>query len=314
MTISKKTVLSSPTRGSLRKVIFMAVTVLLCYAREDERMARQLKQHLSSLERNRYISVWDYGNIDPGTEWNEELKKHLNEAEIILLLVSASFLASDYCYEIEMQQAIERHERQEARVIPVILRDCYWNTPPLDKLQPLPDGARPVVQWKGQDKGYTNIVEALARIAKQGNSRSLPEPVAERKMLMANLDQLVEAVKAQMQPPPRASHTASTLQELSIYIPVEVTLADLVVGWKILSQSPKNQEEPATSNRRITCGELASIASQFTTGSGNLAQAIKTWDTWQRVFKHRDGPRYEAMAKTFARELGELQEAACLQQ
>lgn len=288
----------------------MAVTVLLCYAQEDERMARQLKQHLSPLERNRYIFIWDYGNIDPGAERNRELKKRLNEAEIILLLVSASFLFSDYCYEIEMQQVIERHERREARVIPVILRDCYWNIPPLDKLQPLPDRARPIVQWKGQDKGYANVAEALARIAKQGNSRSLPEPVAERKALMANLNQLVEAVKAQMQPPARASHTASTLQELSIYIPVEVTLADLVAGWKILSQLQKNEEEPATSNRRITCGELASIAFQFTTEPGDLAQAIKTWDTWQRVFKHRDGPRYQAMAKTFARELAELQDAA----
>ncbi len=288
----------------------MAVTVLLCYAQEDERMARQLRQHLSLLERNSYISILDYGNIDPGTERDKELKKHLDEAQIILLLISASFLSSDYCYETEMQHAIERHERQEARVIPVILRDCYWKTPPLDKLQPLPDGARPVVQWKGQDKGYTNVAEALARIVKQWNSRSLSEPIAERKTLMADLEQLVEVVKAQMQPPARASHTASTLQELSIYIPVEVTLADLVAGWKILSQPQNNEEEPAISNRRITCGELASIASQFITGPGDVTQAIKTWDVWQRVFNHRDGPRDQTMARTFARELAELREAA----
>ncbi len=320
MTISKKDngIFSDQRRSQEGDV--MAVTVLLCYAREDERFAQQLKKHVSLLERNKSIALWDYGDIDPGTERNKEIKKRLNKAQITLLLISSSFIASDYCYDFEMQQAIERHERKEARVIPVILRPCYWNGPPLDKLQPLPESARPIIA-RGRDpnEGFTNVAVALARIVEQLNSHNLPEPLAQRRTFMANLDKLVEAVKAQMQPTARASHTASTLQELSIYIPVEVTLADLIAGWKILSQSPKNEEEPAMSDqritdRRITCRELASIASQFTTEPGDLAQAIKTWDIWQRVFKHRDGPRDQSMAKTFARELAELQEAARAQE
>ena len=113
----------------------MAVTTLLCYAHEDERMVNQLKDHLRVLEHNGLIALWYYGNITPGAEWEQELNKRLDEAQIILLLISRSFLASNYCYTVEMQRAIERHERKEARVIPVILRPVNWNIAPVDKLQ-----------------------------------------------------------------------------------------------------------------------------------------------------------------------------------
>lgn len=287
----------------------MAITILLCYAHQEEQMARQLKDHLSLLEHNGLIAIWDYGNISPGTEWEKEIDKHLSEAQIILLLISSSFLASKYCFRREMQEAIRRHECKEARVIPIILRDVHWQEPPLDKLQALPDHAAPITSWKPRDKGFKNVVDGIRKVIGQWNAHSLSEPIAERRVLMANLDQLIATVKLQMQPPPRATATANTLQQLSIFIPSEVTLADLIVGWQTLSRPSKQQEEPATSQRRITCSELANIASQFTTDQGNLAQAIRTWRIWGDAFKNSNDPRQGAMGKTFARELTELQEA-----
>lgn len=287
----------------------MAVTVLLCYAHEDERMASQLKKHLSSLEHNRLVALWDYGNISPGDEWKQEIDKRLGEAQIILLLISASFLASQFCYKMEMQEAIKRHERKEVRVIPVILRHVHWKEPPLDKIQALPDRAKPISGWSSQDEGFANVAEGIARVIKQWNAHSLADPIAERRMLIAHLAQLIETVKLQMQPPPRALAAANTLQQLSIFVPNDVTLADLVVGWQTLSRASSQEEDPATSQRRVTCGELAQMASQFTVDQGDLAQAIKTWQIWRDAFKSSGDPRQAAMAKTFARELTELQEA-----
>lgn len=295
--------------GIKNKGSFVAVTILLCYAHKDERMVNQLKDHLSVLEHNGLIALWDYGNITPGAEWKQEMKKHLDEAQIILLLISSSFLASNYCYSVEMQRAIERHESKEARVIPVILRPVHWNEPPIDKLRALPDGDKPILQWKHPDEGFTNVADGIAKVIRQWNAHSLPDPVVERKTLIANLDRLIETVKSQMQPPPRAMATANTLQQLSIFIPNDVTLADLIVGWRTLSLASKQQEEPATAQRRVTCSELAHLASQFTTDQGNLALAIKTWRIWAEAFEKSGDPRQAAMAKTFARELTELQEA-----
>lgn len=288
----------------------MAITVLLCYAQEDERMKRKLKDHLSLLERKELIKVWDYGNVNPGTEWEREINEHLDKAQIILLLISASFLASNYCYTEQMQQAIKRHEREDARVIPVILRPVYWEEPPLDKLRALPDDNKPIPQWKPQDEGYKNVAVGIKKLIEQWDAHSFPEPKVERKEMIANLDRLIETVKSQMQPPGRAMATAGTLQELSIFIPNDVTLADLVIGWRTLSRPLKQDEEISIERRRFTCGELADMASQFTSVEGDLTQAIKTWQKWAEAFNKSDVPRQINMANTFARELKELQEAA----
>jgi TIR domain-containing protein len=285
----------------------VAVSILLCYADEDERMVRQLKKQLSLLERNGRIAVWDYGHISPGTEWKQEMNRHLDEAEMILLLISDSFLATDYCYQVQMQRAMKRHERKEVHVIPVILRPVHWSEPPLDKLKPLPDYAKPISKWTPRDEGWKNVVDGLVKAIEQWNAHRLPDPIEERRVLMAHLDQLIETVKLQMQPPPRANATAKTLQQLSIFIPTDVTLADLALGWRTLSHASQQEEEPATTQRRVTCGELAMMAAQFTTEQGNGAQAIKTWRIWRDAFQKSDDPRQAAMAKTFARELTELQ-------
>src|SRR5579884_671244 len=133
----------------------MPVKVLLCYAIEDKHLVEELKTHLLSLQRYGLIEMCYDQIIDAGAEREREITDYLNTAhiitaQIILLLISPHFMASDYCYNKEMQRAIERHERGEARVIPIILRDTLWQIAPFSKLQALPTGAKPVVHrsWR----------------------------------------------------------------------------------------------------------------------------------------------------------------------
>lgn len=97
----------------------------------------------------------------------QEIKEQLNSAQIILLLVSPDFMASDYCYGVEMQRALERHEQKEAWVIPVILRPVYWQILSLHKLQALPLDAKPVVSssWHSQDEAFLNVTEGIRTVA-----------------------------------------------------------------------------------------------------------------------------------------------------
>ncbi len=222
----------------------MPVTTLLCYDAEDEPMVQQLKKQLNPFVRKGLITLWDFGNISPGTDWEQELKKHLDEAQMILLLISSSFLNSDYCYNVQMQRAVERHERKEARVIPVILRPVNWDVPPIDKLLPLPDRAKPISTWRNRDEGFKNVADGIKKVIEQWNTHSLPDPEVERKAMIANLDQLIETVKSEMHSRQRrAMATANTLQQVehSIYIPNEVTLADLMIGWRTLSHPSKTR-------------------------------------------------------------------------
>ncbi len=139
--------------------------IIFCYAHEDEELRRGLERQLIPLKRQGLINIWYDQEISPGVEWESEIDKHLKTAHIILLLVSPAFLNSEYCYSIEMKQALERHQRGEARVIPIILRPTLWQGTPLGKLQALPTGAIPVTSkyWDTLDTAFFNIVEGIRK-------------------------------------------------------------------------------------------------------------------------------------------------------
>src|SRR5258706_11722802 len=129
----------------------MSVKIFFSYAHKDEPLLNELKKHLRLLQWQGLIETWHDRDISAGTEWEQEIIEHLNDVQIILLLVSPDFMNSNYSYGIEMKRAMERHERREARVIPVILRYVYWRDAPFGKLQALPTNAKPVKSWHDMD-------------------------------------------------------------------------------------------------------------------------------------------------------------------
>ena len=120
-------------------------------------------KHLRQLERDGVITGWHDRKIGAGTEWKDSIDQHLESAEIILLLVSANFLASDYSYDIEMKRAMDRHAKGEARVIPIILSSCRWKKAPFGKLQALPKDAIAIENWNRSAEAYTNVVEGIEK-------------------------------------------------------------------------------------------------------------------------------------------------------
>lgn len=145
-----------------------SIEVFCCYAHEDAPLLENLKAHLTLLKRQGLITVWADTNISPGSNWEQEIEKHLNAANIILLLVSADFMASDYCYSKEMFRAVERHDRGEAIVIPIILRPVYWQGAPFARLQALPTGAKPIISsiWYSLDEALLDVVNGIGRAIK----------------------------------------------------------------------------------------------------------------------------------------------------
>ena len=139
----------------------MVYKIFFCYAHEDEPYLNRLKSHLRPLQRQGLIDTWHDRDISAGTEWEKEISKHLHEAEIILLLVSPDFVNSDYCYSKELQVALERHERREALVIPIILRHVHWQETPISKLQALPTDAKPIKIWLDIDEAFYDVVAGI---------------------------------------------------------------------------------------------------------------------------------------------------------
>jgi tetratricopeptide (TPR) repeat protein len=120
------------------------------------------------LKRNKVIREWHDRRIIAGQEWDGQIDKHLESADVILLLVSPDFLASDYCYDMEVKRAMERHDTGEARVIPIILRYCDgWQSAPFGKLQALPKNARPVKDWPDRDKAFADVAAGIRRAVEE---------------------------------------------------------------------------------------------------------------------------------------------------
>ena len=166
----------SPTAGPLRVGDgdqSRPITVFYAYSHKDEVLRTRLETHLSLLKRQAIISDWHDRRIVPGAQWREAIDSHLNSAQLILLLVSPDFLASDYCYGVEVKRALARHASGEARVIPVILRPCDWQDAPFGRLQALPKDGRPVVRWPQRDQAFLDIVAGIRTVVQDMTSSGL---------------------------------------------------------------------------------------------------------------------------------------------
>src|ERR1700746_906215 len=141
------------------------ISVFISYSHKDKRLKDKLLTHVSMLKHQGIITAWQDEEIPAGDVWSKEIGSQLESAQIILLLISPDFLASKYCYDIEMKRAIERHELGQARVIPIFLRPCDWSGPPFSKLQALPSNAEPVTsgRWTSQDEAFKAIAEGIRK-------------------------------------------------------------------------------------------------------------------------------------------------------
>jgi hypothetical protein len=158
----------------------MPVEIFYAYAHEDEALRRELEKHLSVLNREGLIAGWHDRTIRAGQESESEIDTHVKSADIILLLVSPDFLASDYCYNVEMRTALRRHAHHEAVVVPVILRSVDWSIAPFAHLQALPRDGRPVTLWPDRDAAFMNIaqeIRGLVSTRRRAERDALPSDV-----------------------------------------------------------------------------------------------------------------------------------------
>ncbi|MCB2358673.1 toll/interleukin-1 receptor domain-containing protein [Clostridium estertheticum] len=135
--------------------------VFLSYSHKDEEMKTILDIHLSMLKRNDIIETWNDRCITVGSELEEEILSNLENADIILLLVSPYFLASNYCYDKEMNIALNRHENGNALVIPIILKACDWLNSPLKKLTVTPKDGKFIKGWTDEDEAYFQVKQDI---------------------------------------------------------------------------------------------------------------------------------------------------------
>lgn len=145
--------------------------LFLSYARADVAYRQALTAHLAPLRTNGLIADWHDGEIVPGEEWEARIHAQLDAADVIVLLLSADFFASQYINRVEIPRALERHATGAARVVPVVVRAVEWKHSPLARLQGLPDNGVAVKSWADQDEAWANVAAGIRRVV-EGMDRS----------------------------------------------------------------------------------------------------------------------------------------------
>ncbi|MCP3998653.1 MAG: toll/interleukin-1 receptor domain-containing protein, partial [bacterium] len=160
------------------------VEVFISYSHKDKELCDQLVGHLQALVTDGEIRIWYDRAITGGRQWAGEIDRHLESADLVLLLLSADFIKSEYCYKFEMGRALERQDAGEARVVPVVLRPVDLPDT-LEQRQCLPAEGKAITTWANRDQAYVDAVKGIRRVLEEIGPKSPPvaslsEPVDTR--------------------------------------------------------------------------------------------------------------------------------------
>jgi len=141
--------------------------VFYSYSHRDAQLRDELAKYLAPLTRQGRLVEWYDRKIEPGLQWESVISDKLGSADLILLLVSADFLASDYCFGVEMEIAMQRVKNREAKGVPVLLKPCLWKESHFSELQLLPREAKPVTSWPSPEEAFAGIADEINAITKE---------------------------------------------------------------------------------------------------------------------------------------------------
>lgn len=149
------------TLSTLHNRSDQGIQVFISYSHKDVKYRDTLRTFLRSLERQKLVTAWYDRMITAGAEWQGQIDKHLETSGVILLLISADFIASEYCFDIELKRPMERHEAGEALVIPIVVRPAIWDDMPFARLQALPSERKPVSTWEDEDSACVDVTQGI---------------------------------------------------------------------------------------------------------------------------------------------------------
>lgn len=155
----------------MRKVL----NVFISYSHKDKNWKEMLIPHLNSLIRQKKIRIWYDNLIIPGQKINREVMKYLHESQIIILLISADYLASSYCYDIELKEAMQMKSQDMAEVIPVVVRPVDLKGTPIDNLKSLPEDRKAVSLFQNEDEAMEDVAQGIRRVVENWGNRGKME-------------------------------------------------------------------------------------------------------------------------------------------
>lgn len=210
------------------------IKIFISYAHEDEKYKEELEKHLKPLKRRNVIDSWNDREILPGVEWEEQIKTKFESAEVILFLISPDFISSDYINDVEIKKALDRYNKNEVIIIPIILRPVDFSYLEISKFQALPKDGKPISSWDDPDEAWYNVSVQLRKVFNALSSGSANAKHAE---------------VSHPQNPRNYDHIKSHLKSLVAQSRIDEAIESLLVVVKDISDNNLNKSALLLSSR-----------------------------------------------------------------
>jgi hypothetical protein len=145
----------------------MAWRVFYSYSHKDTELRDRLGTYLAPLKHQKKIDEWYDRKIQPGAKWETEISARLESADLIMLLVSADFLASDYCFGVELDKAFTRLKRGDVKVVPILLKPCLWQESRFSAIQIIPRDARAITSWGSTEEAFNEVANEISALVSE---------------------------------------------------------------------------------------------------------------------------------------------------
>jgi tetratricopeptide (TPR) repeat protein len=286
---------------------YTPVEVFYAYAPEDEQWVQELEKHLSLLQRQQLITTWHPRLIQAGEDWQHVIDVHLQNASIILLLISPDFLASDYCYGAEMNRSLEREQTKGVRVIPILLRPVDWQNAPFAYLHPLPSDATFLTEWKNIDRAFADITAGIRRTLEDLSLLALNLPQADfpsiwnvpfaRNPFFLGREDLLTRLHVQLQT--QQTSALSQTQAISGLGGIGKTQLAVEYAYRFRQEYQAvfwvHAESTETLNASYTeMAQLLNLSEKSAAKQEVIVQAVKTWlqthQGWLLILDNADEP------------------------
>lgn len=156
------------------------VKAFISYSHKDKDGLEALISSLAMAKRVGNLTLWYDKAIDAGEEWEKRIFEELHNSDIVLCLVSADFINSDFC-DRELNNALNRHLEGEQKVIPVQWRSCHWDNLPISKLQGLVNQSIKSLPENEQDLAWTEAAKKLDPMIEEAREAILQRKKNKRK-------------------------------------------------------------------------------------------------------------------------------------
>lgn len=138
--------------------------VFISYSKSDKAHLEELRKHLMTFVRNGKIEIWDDTQLIPGEVWETRINAELHAADIVLFLVSANLINTDFVWNIEIPIAKKRRSEAGVHFIPIIVSDCFWSETDFALFNALPSKGKPISTFEDKNTAWTEVVKGIARL------------------------------------------------------------------------------------------------------------------------------------------------------